>query len=289
MLRGKHNKPKETKKLILKYILSQTDRVEEPRLRNFLKEEYNISDQKSIKKHLEELRNLGCIGKSQEEGLANIWTIEFPENVFKIVDEYKELLDDISKNQVIINKLFEETKPINIPEVRGFFESIIQFSPTFLKKILMPKYFDIFKKTWLEFNQFEMNAQDIDLLVYLELAKHSILNDGMEGNDMQKALTYIKEKENKLPLNLPSIATSVVLFFTALKEGFEQNSKKMEENSLEEKVQSDPEVEAKIRAEIEEENKKRKEEKIEEWLKKEGVEWLKKKGFVRAESTPTTK
>jgi|GEM_PF-6883943 len=210
MLRGKHNKPKETKKRILKYLLSRLDTVEEPQIRNYLKEEYDISDQKSIKKHLEELRERGCIKKSQEEGLANIWSIEFPENVFKIVDEYAELLDDISKNQVIINQLFVENKTLNHPpEIRGFFENIIQFSPTFLKMILVRKYFDNFKKTWLEFNPTQTyTAELIDLLVYLELAKHSILTDGLEGNDMQKAINYITEKKNDFPYILPSIAIS---------------------------------------------------------------------------------
>jgi hypothetical protein len=150
MLQGKHNKPKETKKLILRYLLGQTERVAEPRLGDYLKEKHDISDQKSIKKHLEELRESHCIGKSNEKGKPNFWSIEFPDNILKIVDEYEELLDDISKNPKITNKLFEETKPINHPEVRVFFENIIQFSPTFLKKILTQKYFDNFKKTWLE-------------------------------------------------------------------------------------------------------------------------------------------
>jgi hypothetical protein len=69
--------------------------------------------------------------------------------------------------------------------------------------------------------------------VYLELAKHSILNDGMEGNDMHKALAYIKEKENKLSVNLSSFATSMAFVLTAIREGFENSSADAKERSLE--------------------------------------------------------
>jgi hypothetical protein len=160
------------------------------------------------------LKNLGPYlerAPNQLDDPGKKWTIrQHIETTRQIVENYEPLVLYFQKSQIVINQLFVENKILNHPpEIRGFFENIIQFSPTFLKMILVRKYFDNFKKTWLEFNPTQTyTAELIDLLVYLELAKHSILTDGLEGNDMQKAINYITEKKNDFPYILPSIAIS---------------------------------------------------------------------------------
>ncbi len=166
----------------------------------------NSTDRVHIHRALKNLKPYLERALNQLDDQGKKWTIrQHIETTRQIVEKYPSLILYLQKNPIIINQLFVENKTLNqTPQIRGFFENIIQFSPTFLKMILMQKYFDNFKKTWLEFNPTQTyTAELIDLLVYLELAKHSILTDGLEGNDMQKAINYITENKNDFP-DIPS-------------------------------------------------------------------------------------
>jgi hypothetical protein len=206
--------------------------------------------------------------------------------IFKTLTEEDKFISIIMDQEGKDILLLEST-----PTLKNFLKQMLQLSPTFLEEILLMVSFDNFKKTWLELNPWlesssiKMTTQDIDQLIYLELAKHSVLKDGVKSNDMQKVRTFIKKTENQDGLNFIPMANVVTLFLTAINKCSE-NSKKMEEKLLEE---VDPEVMARIRDGIEEESKRRKQEYDEEWLKTEdGNEWLKKHGLVRAESLEVT-
>lgn len=66
-----------TRKEILKYILNFADGIEEPKIRGYLRDEFNISAMRNIKTHLEKLENEGYIIKKSSPGEANIWTINY--------------------------------------------------------------------------------------------------------------------------------------------------------------------------------------------------------------------
>ncbi len=179
--------------------------------------------------------------------------------------EESDIIKTLTKEDKFIS-IITDNKILNHPEIRSFFEKIIQFSPTFLKRILLYESFENFKKTWLQFNSIEkFDAESVDLLLYLELAKHSIINDGIEGQDTQKVTDYIKE--NKAYFSIPCFMNIIGLII--------EGSDRLLENERAEQGQlpeCPPEVAAKIRHEVEEEFR-RMEEKS-----------LKERGFVRAES-----
>ena len=216
---------------------------------------------KNLEPYLERVPN-------QLDDLGKKWTLrQHIETTRQIVENYPSLIFYLQRNQIIINQLFAENKTLNnvleIP-VRDFFANMIQLSPTFFKTILVQKSFDNFKKIWIQFNLVEkFDAEGVDLLLYLELIKHSIINDYIEGNDMQKAIAYIKE--NEPILNIPYFVIVAGKIIEGLQKGFERT----EENRLKDQVQLDPEIEAKIREEVKEESKKMEE------------EWMKKRGYIK--------
>lgn len=115
MLRGQHNKPNVIKKEIIRYILTQPHETEEPALRDYLKEKYNIHEKKSISNHLEKLRQMGCIRKYEKPGLANCWRIENSEQIDKISKTYEELIPDLQKNDTILSMVANKHKKLVKP------------------------------------------------------------------------------------------------------------------------------------------------------------------------------
>lgn len=88
-----------TRKEILKYILNFADGVEEPKIRGFLRDEFNISAMRNIKTHLEKLENDGYIIKKISPGEANIWTINYDN--FDLISLF--IVEEIRQNEFFFN------------------------------------------------------------------------------------------------------------------------------------------------------------------------------------------
>jgi Fe2+ or Zn2+ uptake regulation protein len=137
MIRGKHNKPGKTREIIIRYILDHLGETEEPLLREYLYKKHDISDQKTIKKHLEQLREMGYIKKHKKTGLSNRWKIDGMEGVCKIFEKFPELRQDLQKNDSVIEMLLHEHHQIlKEPKTQIYFKSFIEDSPKFLEMFL---------------------------------------------------------------------------------------------------------------------------------------------------------
>jgi len=136
MNRGEHNKPGKTKEIMVQCLLVSSDGLEEPVLRNFLHEKYDIRDQKTIKMHLEQLRKKGCIKKYEKTGLSNHWKIDKIEHFIKIFEEFPGLHADLQVNNLLINMLLQKHQSILKEPDLKYFKSFIEDSPKFLEIFL---------------------------------------------------------------------------------------------------------------------------------------------------------
>lgn len=110
--RGEHLQHGETKRTIIEYILSSPDFVtDEPDLRQFLRDKYDIREPKSIKILLNDLLQKKCITKEEKRGFSNKWSIT-ENNLEYIYHEFKDILSILQKNEkillMIIGKHFEQ-------------------------------------------------------------------------------------------------------------------------------------------------------------------------------------
>ncbi len=71
----------ETQKTIIRYLCNFDEGVSEPELRQFLKDELDLSAPKNIKLHLEKLENMGLIKKKMQKGRSNLWILNFEEDI----------------------------------------------------------------------------------------------------------------------------------------------------------------------------------------------------------------
>jgi len=87
---GEHLNRNEVKTGIVEYILKQANPIEEPTLRDYIKQKYNVGDDGTIKAHLKDLKNeYKCIKKIQgTPGSANVWTINTIEHLLKIKEHF---------------------------------------------------------------------------------------------------------------------------------------------------------------------------------------------------------
>lgn len=83
---GMHEKPGEIKKSIFEYLLTQKNGIDEPTLRDFIKKKHQISENKTIKNHLKDLLNGGCVSKIETAGYANHWIID---NIIQLKNFYE--------------------------------------------------------------------------------------------------------------------------------------------------------------------------------------------------------
>ncbi len=79
----------------------------EPSLRAYLKDKFDISEQKNIKKHLKDLEKAGCIKKIPTKGLANVWLIDDIKKVRKIAETFNDLIPPLSKSECIIKIIID--------------------------------------------------------------------------------------------------------------------------------------------------------------------------------------
>jgi hypothetical protein len=110
--RGEHLQHGETKRTIIEYILSIPDSIaDEPDMRQFLRDKYDIREPKSIKILLNDVLQKKCITKEEKRGFSNKWSIS-ENNLENIYHEFKDLLSILQKNEkillMIVGKHFEQ-------------------------------------------------------------------------------------------------------------------------------------------------------------------------------------
>lgn len=83
---GDHLKRNEVKTGIVDYILKQKTPIEEPTIRDYVKNKYGVSDNSTIRAHLKDLKDkYKCVGKTPgSPGCANRWTINTINHLLKI-------------------------------------------------------------------------------------------------------------------------------------------------------------------------------------------------------------
>lgn len=108
--RGEHNKPRETKKAIIEYLIKQSAKginpsgmVDEPALRVYLKDKFGIGEPKNIKNHLKDLSKAGCIKKYVTLGSANKWLIDDIKQIRKIVETFRNITPILNESEVAVN------------------------------------------------------------------------------------------------------------------------------------------------------------------------------------------
>jgi hypothetical protein len=137
MMRGQHGKHGKTKEIIIRYILNSSDGIEEKLLREYLDTNDNIIDSKTIKIHLEKLRQIGCIKKHKKAGFSNRWTIDKIDHIFKILENFPELSPDLRKSDTVINMLLQKHQPIlREPDSQKYFRTFVGDSPQFFEAFL---------------------------------------------------------------------------------------------------------------------------------------------------------
>lgn len=74
-----------TKDRIILTILNHPNGIEEPELRDLIRQKHGIKDKRGIKRHLSDLKQSGKIRKEEQKGKENIWHPKQDINTFKIL------------------------------------------------------------------------------------------------------------------------------------------------------------------------------------------------------------
>lgn len=103
--RGIGEKHGVTKEEILKYALAQSGSFEEPALRDYLAEKLNIGrgGSKSIKKHLQDLKEGGLLKNTTTKGYANVWKIESVKEIYTISRRFPSLSREMQHCDFILD------------------------------------------------------------------------------------------------------------------------------------------------------------------------------------------
>lgn len=112
--RGESYPPGFTKRKILLFLTEPfPERIKEKKIRLFLKEEFDISGNTGVKRHLKELKEENCLLKDHEPGIANFWSLNnryvgFKNVAKRFLLEEEDLTSFIRSNYVeeIIDKDF---------------------------------------------------------------------------------------------------------------------------------------------------------------------------------------
>src|SRR3989304_4903438 len=100
--RGEHEPQGKIKKAIITYILANPPIVEEPILRQYLKEKYNVTESKNIKNHLANLYISKCLKKEENSGLSNKWSVDDIEQFENIFSHFPDIIPELQKNDIIL-------------------------------------------------------------------------------------------------------------------------------------------------------------------------------------------
>lgn len=204
MIRGKHNKPGKTREIIIRYILDHINETEEPLLREYLYKKHDIGNEKTVKKHLEQLRKAGCIKKRERLGLSNLWRIDGIEEACKIFEKFPELRQDLQKNNVVINILLQKHRQIlKEPETQTYFKSFIEDSPKFLELFLKHSSEELSKIVVnlpeIDYSKSHIKESELKDKLILKLFYASKISDILFSPDnMNKRRYSIDKTENRI-------------------------------------------------------------------------------------------
>lgn len=213
--RGDHNKPQETKRTIIEYVLNcDSGRIDEPTLRAYLKEKFGITESKNIKMQLKSLEKMGCIKKEETSGSANWWFIDNVEHLKQIIDYFKM----IPKNEHAINILAKQFFGDKYKHESYFFKEFVEWfknSPTFFDlclhtdmETLCQRWSTVWRETadvpskfyMLEGLGIENEEQLPEVLKSREskaeeVSKETYLFnwDSIPGNDNEKLVTFLRK------------------------------------------------------------------------------------------------
>lgn len=217
--RGIHNKPYETKKEIIRFLLNAPSGMsEEPSIRDYLREKFDISEQKNIKIHLKELQKAGCIEKKGTPGLANIWLVNDIKQIKQIAEKYPSLISDLQKNSKVLTLLRRElpffkdvgdnygdlndlggmlyTESVN--DLRTIVMMKCELSQTFFKNYLLDEsYFESFLEIWREINrendEFKTLTPQALEEIYDAMFLHAVITDKLDGFLNPNAIDEIRQ------------------------------------------------------------------------------------------------
>ena len=136
--RGEHLKKNKVKTEIIRYILSKKDIIPGPEIIKYLRNNFNIVDEKNIRIHLRDLQKQHCIEKiPHEPGLDNKWKIEKIDNLRNIREHYPDIqlnTYDKSINIVLEEQIRKGYLPSNIHSQE--FRVQLSLSVSFFNKCL---------------------------------------------------------------------------------------------------------------------------------------------------------
>ena len=203
--RGGHFSPGEIKYNILLYLLDNTDGIDEPTLREFLKNTFNISEPKNIKKHLEDLRKKRCIKKSEKSGFANHWAINNIQHIANIVELYPNIIPFIQKNDKIISLLVDDHK--SDLQFRFLGDLLPLSASFFINYLTNDSFFERFKKVWFNLtvesskpiqpSDYEAIIKTSISFIIFEMFIHCVIEDNINGVYNPDAFEFIQKNRNK--------------------------------------------------------------------------------------------
>ena len=207
--RGGHSPPGEIKYKILLYLLDNTDGIDEPTLRYYFKINFNISEPKNMKKHLEDLRKKRCIKKSEKSGFANHWAINDKQHIANIIELYPNIVPNIQKNSKIISLLVEKDK---FNSYTGIIGDLLPLSASFFRNYLSNDLFlERFKTAWINLNvesSTVIQPSDIEAIIsssvsfiLFEMFKHCVIEDNINGVIIEDAFEFIKKNQDRYSLD----------------------------------------------------------------------------------------
>ena len=129
------------KKRIIRFVCDYPDGIEEPEIREWLKENYGISEKKGIVDHLQELKEKRVLIK-QKPKIENIWKPNLDREIFEDIwsnelQNRKEVVSFFNSSytqRMISNEYMAGYRGLKIEEdnLETFFEEGMKLSPTFL-------------------------------------------------------------------------------------------------------------------------------------------------------------
>lgn len=132
--RGQHEPRGKVKSSILEYLLNHDSPVEEPDLREHLRQKHGITEPKNINTHLQELHEKGCIKKYSEKGGPNRWNINSINQIRKIHELYPEL--QLTSHEKVLDLIANEHAPNPLSYHRQRIKEGIRSSNTFFELFL---------------------------------------------------------------------------------------------------------------------------------------------------------
>ena len=130
------------KKQIMRFVCDYPDGIEEPKIRDWLKENYGISEKKGIVAHLQELEEKMFLIMQPQRGKENIWKPNPDREIFGVIwsnelqnnEEVLSFFNSKYTQRMISNEYMAGYRGLKSEEdnVEPFFEEGMKLSPTFL-------------------------------------------------------------------------------------------------------------------------------------------------------------